>query len=523
MSTAGIFNTSNFPPGAIKPSFSSKILQYMPNGTAPLFAFSSLLPKGTVTNTEHSWFFKNWSMPFVKMTTALPAVNGSAISQFLGEDVSRIWEGMVLLAPTMEQMLVVGIIGNQVSVRRTAGITMPVAIEAGSMLYCIGTAFEESSLRPLTNTDGYAEGRNLTQIFRNTWALSGTAAAIQLQIGQDLNSISANRKEALEAHARDIEFSLMFGEGYKGVHKGQPFRKMHGIKSLIQQYAPENIVRAPSVLTFEDLEAMIDPFFDVVTDQSNSNDRLVFGDNAFCSAIAKLGRLYNQDTGASMTLRPGETKFGAQRYTEVIVGRANLKIMEHPLFSYIPALRGTAFVLDISSLEVDYLTGRETDYKDFNPNANSKSGVANDGGVDAIGGSYLSELTLVLNAPKANGIITGVCEVGRTCTTCVTNSYGSITVDKPCFNGEIAPNTKVVVSIVSLANTVVKVMTTTGIIQVTTDANGNGSFEYTVGTDSTYQFSVLSDVNNVVYSPAYASVCVEQPCKPELPKEPSEC
>ena len=208
MSTAGIFNSSNFAPDQVAPSFSSTVLKYMPNGNAPLFALSSMLPKTVIKNTRHSWFFSSWSMPQVTLATALPAVANGTISQFTAVDLTNIFEGMVLASSTTgEQMLVTGIVGTTVSVRRGVGITMATAIPTGTVLYLIGTSFEESSLRPLASTNSYAEGDNITQIFRNTWALSGTAAAIQLQVGAT-GKMMTSMKDAMQAHTRDIELSL---------------------------------------------------------------------------------------------------------------------------------------------------------------------------------------------------------------------------------------------------------------------------------------------------------------------------
>ena len=297
---------------------------------------------------------------------------------------------------------------------------------------------------------------------------------------------------------------------------------MGGIYSMLQQYAPQNIVQAPRTTTYDALEAMLDPMFNVVTDQSQMNDRIIFGDSTFVSAISKLGRLYAKESGISMTMTNGANRFG-QRFTEFSVGRGNFKVMEHPLFNTLPFTRGMGMVVDLSSLSVAYLTGRKTDYKDFNPNANSTSGVAQDNGIDAQGGAYLTEMTVCVEAPLANGIIMGLCDVGISCAPCATNVYGSIEVDKPCLSGQIAPNSSVVVTVKSKANTLVKVQTPTGIIEVTTDATGKGTFNYTVGTNESYIFSVLPrGIDNIVYSPASASVCVEQPCKVVVAPE-QEC
>lgn len=521
MSTAGIFNTSNFAPKQLKPSFSSKILKLMPNGSAPLFAMTSQLREETITNVDHTWFFSEYVQPQVVTTSAIPAAAQNAVSTFTVQDTAFMMEGMVLIVPgTMEQLLIVGIVGNKIAVRRGVGTTAAAAVPSGVTLVSIGTAFEESSLRPLPQVGSYTEGSNTTQIFRNTWGISGTAKSLLAQVGD--GQMATNMRDAAMYHARDIETSILFGEKYKGTFKGQPLRKMGGIYSMLQQYAPQNIVQAPSTTTYDALEAMLDPMFNVVTDQSQANDRLIFGDSTFVSAISKLGRLYSKESGISMTMAPGANGFG-QRFTEFNVGRGSFKVMEHPIFNTLPFTRGMGMVVDLSSLCVAYLQGRKTDYKDFNPNANSTSGTAQDNGIDAQGGAYLTEMTVCVEAPQANGIILGLCDVGISCAPCVTNVYGSIEVDKPCLSGNVQPNTDVEVTVKSKANTLVKVQTQTGIREGTTDAAGVFKFSYTVGANESYIFSMLATaIDNIVYSPASASVCVEQPCKVVLAPE-NEC
>jgi hypothetical protein len=172
--------------------------------------------------------------------------------------------------------------------------------------------------------------------------------------------------------------------------------------------------------------------------------------------------------------------------------------------------------VDLSSMCLAYMQGRNTDYKDFNPNANSASGVAQDNGIDAQGGAFLTEVTLCIEAPNANGVIFGIKEVG--CNSCVaapTTYHGCISVDKPCQQGPVDPNTEVTVTISGAApSSAVPVATPTGVITINTDANGNGSATYTVGTMPTYQFTVLQSAANIntVWQPASISVCVKQPC-----------
>lgn len=517
MSTLGIFNTSNFAPTQMASSFASVIHENYPNGTAPLLGISSRIPKSgsPVTAIKHSWYMKNFFLPNCTVSVQVaPSAGQGTLTTIDVTEADSIIEGMVLMVEsTYEQLLVQGVSGNKVTVRRQAGSTPGRAITAGTKLYAIGTAFEESSLRPLPIGQSYSSADNITQIFRNSWAVSGTAAAVALDVGQ--SQVATSLKEAAMLHARDIEMSMIFGEKYEGTLKGQPLRKMSGIKSFIETYAPQNVMQAPRYLTYDALEEMTAPMFSTVTDNMNANDRLLFTDNHGMAALSKLGRTLGtrQYTGK-------ETAFG-MKFTEFQTAHGSFQVMTHPLFNTLP-MKGMMMFLDLSSMELKHLQGRDTDYKEFNPNANSSSGIAQDNGIDAKGGTYTSEVTLEVHAPAANAIIYGVCEVG--CAPCipVTNDSGSITVDKPCPQ-QIEPNSTVTITVKGKAGAVVQVATPTALQSVTLDASGIGTFNYNVGDMPNYYFAIVADpASQTVYQPAMAAVCVKQGCEPKVRPE-QEC
>jgi hypothetical protein len=408
----------------------------------------------------------------------------------------------------MEQVLVAGVTGDQVAMRRGVGSTAPRTLPIASEAYSMGSAFEESSLRPLPLTRSLRDVENITQIFRNTWAVSGTVKSLMMQIGDGQDAES--KKDATGFHARDIEQGLIFGEKYSGVWKGQPLRKMDGIISFIKQYAPQNYVQAPNVLTYDILEDMLDPLFDVVTDMKNKNDRVLFVDSHARRAISKLGRL-----SGNIELMPGQTKFG-HSFQSFTTSRGEFTMLEHPMFNTLPVSKGMMLALDLSSMKLAYMAGRNTDYKEFNPNANSASGVAQDNGIDATGGAFLTEVTMQMSAPNANGVIFGIKEVAEDVRIAAPTTYaGSISLDNPCISGKVAPGSVVVITISGAApSTAIPIATATGIVTINVDAAGTGTANYTVGTMPTYQFTVLQSAGNINtrFQPASISACVEQPC-----------
>ena len=99
----------------------------------------------------------------------------------------------------------------------------------------------------------------------------------------------------------------------------------------------------------------------------------------------------------------GETSFGLQ-FATFKTSRGTFRMVEHPLFNSNPAWSATAVAVDLSSIRLAYLNGRQTQNKEFN----SDGKVAQDFGVDAVGGTLTTECTLLVKNPPANAIITGL-------------------------------------------------------------------------------------------------------------------
>jgi hypothetical protein len=76
-------------------------------------------------------------------------------------------------------------------------------------------------------------------------------------------------------------------------------------------------------------------------------------------------------------------------------------MIEHPLFNSNPSWQKMAVILDLSSFNLAYLGDRKTMSKDFNVEGK----IASDNGIDAIGGTLTTELTVLVKNPPANGVI----------------------------------------------------------------------------------------------------------------------
>ena len=522
MSTAGIFNSSNVSPNQVAGSFSGMILKKMPNGNAPLFALSSMLKRKTIQHHRHVFGAKDFQYPELQLTSSLPPAAPGSITTISVANAALVIPNQLFAVFGGEQVLVVNVPNDTTVVvqRGIGGVISPVPLPPGTILTLVGNAHEEASLRPqAVATHGY-EMENITQIFRNTWAISGTVAAEMMKMGE--HPKVSNRAEAAMRHAMDIEMSIWFGRKYSGVMNGQPFRIMSGFFEFMSQYAPNNISVAGTQTTYNQLEEMLAPAFSIKTDLTNQNDRVLFVGSTALKVLNRLGREFGQ-----VQMSMNETSFG-MRFTRFKTYNGEFIIMEHPLFNLNQEWSRMAVALDLSSFTVCYLEGRDTNHKPFNRNVNSNEGPdAVDHGIDAEGGTFLSELTVEFAAPEANAVIFGLCEAA--CEPCKTleNSYNAtFFVDQPCSAGKVAPNSNVVLTIEGAApSSNIPVVTPTGIVTITTNALGNGSVTYTVGTAPTYMFHVVQTAGNLNtrFNPVTASVCVRQPCDEIRPCNDNPC
>lgn len=513
MSTAGIFNTSNFAPEQLTKSFANVIMTKFPGGQATLFGLTSRLKSTTAKQPQHTYYQEYMIFPSLKFTQAFPAAAPGNVTTINVVNTDGIVPNQIFkVSSTDEDVMVVNVPGTtSVTIQRGVGLAPPTAALLGAEAYMTGNAFEESSLRPLAIALNPSPVTNLTQIVRNSWAVSGTTEASMQDVGEP--QIAKSRKDAALFHAIDIEKAILFGERYEGVRNGQPFRRTDGLISVMKQYAPQNISIAGAQTTYDQLEAMLDSGFDITSDPGGPNDRLLLLGSQARKVLNTLGR-YQGD----YQIVDGQTSFGLQ-FSQFKIARGQFIMLEHPLFNTNPVWQKLAISVDLSSLSLAYLKGRKTQYRGFNSSLNGDAAETQDGGLDALGGTFTTELATEFRMPETNSVIWNL--TSAACNPCVpvdNAENGCLTVDYPCSNGAVAPATSVTVTITLPATTTiteVSLATPDG-LEVVPITGGVGTYTYTTGTNAQYVFSVISteDTVNVTWSPSYAIVCVTQPCDP---------
>lgn len=396
--SAGIFTSALFTQDLAKKSYAGMIARLMPNGSAPLFAMTSMLTSETAVQYEHGFFTKTMLFPQLQVSAAGQAAGDTT---FTVGSTTNVLPGMIMrVESTGENVIINSVLSStQVSVARGVGNVAAAAISGSVYLYQVGNAFEESSVRPQSLIINPVRITNFTQIFRNTWAISDSVRATMMIAGD--TNVAESRQDCAAFHAKDIETALFFGQKSQSTRNGQPFRTMDGLLSIVGNlaYYPSymsavNVNTAGSTTNYTQLEGFLDPVFNQTTDPKVANERVLFVGGAAKRVLTSIGRL-----NGIYQMVDGQTNWGLQ-FSTFKTSRGTFRVIEHPLFNSNTSWQKLAVAVDLSTFKVAYLGDRKTQNKEFNQDAD-----ANDNGIDAVGGTLTTEMTCVVKNPPANSIV----------------------------------------------------------------------------------------------------------------------
>lgn len=392
MATPAVFDTSFILPDNLKKSFAANLVRTSPNGTAPLFALTAMTGTKSATQINHGYFTKAMVFPQAQLTAA---ITNSATTLAVTNTNYFVPGQIFRIASTGENIRIVTVASaTSITVTRGFGTITAKAANANDWIYQIGSAFEQASVRPQANALQPQYVSNNTQIFRNSWAISGTAAAVETYVG--MGEMAENRADCASFHAQDIEKALFFGQKSLTTVNNQVMSTMDGLESVLTQLAPANITTAGATTNYDQLEAALDPVFSVATDAKVANERVLFVGGKALRVINKIGRLTGQ-----YQIIDGATNFGLQ-FSTFKIPRGTFRMIEHPLLNSNPWLSSSAWAVDLSTFDVAWL--RKTFHKGYGLTGE----IAADAGIDAMGGTLTSELTTEIKNPSANGIIWGL-------------------------------------------------------------------------------------------------------------------
>lgn len=376
----------------LRKSYAGNLIRYSPNGTAPIFALTDMSGSGKALQVEHGYFAKTMVFPKTTITVAATA----AATTLTCDDSTQLLPGDIMLNMGTGEILRIQGIGSktQLSVLREVGTQPAAAIAQNQVLYNVGNAHEQASVRPPSRLINPVRVMNNTQIFRNTWMLPGTMEAIPTLVGDSLPAES--RRDCGEFHAQDMEKALIFGQKSGQIVNNQYLTTMDGIVEVVRRLAPAaNTNTAGATTTYDQLETMLEPVFDTVANGRNGNERVLFVGGQARKVINQIGRLSGQ-----YHIVDGQTNFGLQFQT-FKTSRGTFRMMEHPILNSNNDWKKMALALDLPSIKLMYL--RNTINREFGIN-----GQPMEYGTDAVGGSLLTEVTTEITNPSAHAVIYGL-------------------------------------------------------------------------------------------------------------------
>ena len=388
----GMWNATAIPPADfVKKSFASMITRLMPNGSAPLFGLTSMVGTKTCLQFEHGFFTKTMIFPEAKIDGAL-----TTETTFVFDTTANLLPGMILRVPATGELVAINSVVDttDATVTRAVGTVALGNVADDAVLYQVGNAYEEGSDRPTNQYILPARVTNYTQIFRNSWSLTGTALETQVIAGD--TNVSENRQECAMFHAADIEKALFWGQKFLGTRNNQPFHTMNGLHNSIATYASGNITTLGATTTYTQLETALDPVFNQNTDPKISNERLIFVGGTARRVLNNIGRL-----NGTYQLQDGQTSYGLQ-FQQFKIARGTFRIIEHPLFNSNTSWAAMGVVVDLSSFRLAYLGNRKTQSREYN-----MDGTPVDNGIDAVGGTLTTEVTCEITNPAASAVLFG--------------------------------------------------------------------------------------------------------------------
>lgn len=391
----GIFNTSQATTDSVKKSFASLITRLMPNGQAPLFGITSMLKEETAYQFEHGYFSKTMVFPKMVMSAG-QLVGDTAFTNIT--DTTNVLPGMVFRNDRTGENILINTVpsGTSATVTRGFGTVAAAAVNNADNWWMVGNAFEEGSLRPTSLTIAMVRITNYTQIFRNTWAITGTNQATAMIAGN--GNEAESRQECAAFHAVDIEKALLFGQKFLSTKNAQPIHTMDGVVNIVTANAAGNIATLGATTTYTQLITALDPEFNQVTDPMGAPMRSLFVGGVARNVLHEIFR-----KNATYFIEGQKTDWGLQ-FDTFKIPRGTFNIIEHPLFNAYGSTSTwakMAISLDLPTFVMAYMQGRKTMNKEFN----SSGSPAVDNGIDAVGGSLLTETTCLVKNPAADGVL----------------------------------------------------------------------------------------------------------------------
>lgn len=389
MAIKGIFTSHQGIVGERSGDFASSILYYYPTGQAQMFAISAGIPTVGAGDTTFHWYEDS------HISGRQAIVSGGTTTAIVVADGSFYIPNQIhLVEETGEYVFITGVSGNTLTVIRGLGGTAIVSVTNSMHVQLIGNAHEEASTKPQAVTQQGTPRSNLVQIWRNAWAISGTAKAVKYRTGDKL---AKSKRECAMYHSEDMERSMLWGKKHLGTLNSNQFRLTDGVVTQIESFG--GVVASAATdsgagpvagdLSLKDLTEFVRQVFSTSV-KGMPNERIVYNGDIVLQALQHMtlaDSVYNIEFNESAV----GIKVGS-----LVTAFGTLKLLTHPMMNESPVWRHEMYVLHPGGLRKRML--RDTFDDDYD-----KSGTRANG-VDADEGMMTTEGGMEVGAARCMGI-----------------------------------------------------------------------------------------------------------------------
>lgn len=372
MAIAGLRGTGDWGTDERPKNFRAGILRYNPNGTAPIFALTGKTKKKTTNDPEFSWWNEGNTLIRLQVNGALGAADTlvtvdspDPTSTTMGANwgtATNLKEGDILLvepaadnATFNHELIEVDTVmsDTQFTVRRAAGGTSAAAIGNDIWLTVIGSAYSEGTGAPKSTTRNPIKFSNFTQIFKDTYEITGTADETETRTD---NGWSEDKRRKAFKHSSDIEAAILFGRAAETTgDNGKPKRFMGGLRSFIPAANTTVFGAAVTPTSFADA---VSPIFDF--DTGAGDTRIAF---AGATAVTELSKVFNAATNVRFNTEDSMKVYGLN-FMKLILPMGTLLLKIHPLLSRHGLYKKSMFICDFDALKYVAMRNRDTKSQD---------------------------------------------------------------------------------------------------------------------------------------------------------------
>lgn len=380
------------------------ILMLEPNGSAPIYALTSMGKSSATDDPVFHWFEEERNAYRMQMSADLDATGGSdTVSLVSGGTLLKI--GDILRVEQTEELLEVTAVTSDTSITVTRGVggsTVAAVTVAGAgvnpNLLLVGSAYEEGSDAPAGRTYNASERSNQCQIFRDTFQVTNTSRETNMRTG---DTVKEDKRRCFDKHQTAIERAVIFGRKATTTRNGRVLRYMDGI---VPQIPAGNIVAPGGNFSMAadgswELQYFEDYLRHIFT--YGSNEKMAYCGNRFLLAVQQVCRRNSQ-----YELSPIVKEYG-MNVRRVTTPFGELVMKTHPQFNEVSSGITTAvaysamdtwgLIIDWKFLKYRYMRNRDTKYE---PDLTQK-------GQDGLQAGYITECSIELEFAKCFGLIKG--------------------------------------------------------------------------------------------------------------------